>query len=149
MHTSTGLTDFRRVRPIHEPYAVRKGTRRIDDALGSRHPRFPRQTISHSSAGHASSRRVLDQFRHLDVIRRRRAFASRRQRESDVHSRVVVLAVVVDDRADELRLFQHGKRFESVTFAEEIAASKEVASGEEVVHLDADVEVRQLPPSVE
>ena len=60
-----------------------------------------------------------------------------------------MLAVVVDDRADELRLFQHGKRFESVTFAEEIAASKEVASGEEVVHLDADVEVRQLPPSVE
>lgn len=77
------------------------------------------------------------------------AVLNRRRNERNVHTRVVVLAVVVDNGTHKPLLLEHGERLERLALAHPVRALHVLLACEDVVQLAPGIVVRQLPPGVD
>lgn len=92
---------------------------------------------------------VLEEFNHLAVVGGDGAVLNGRHGEGDVHARVVVLSVVVDDGALQAVRLEHRERLEGFALAEDVRRLEVGVAGEEIVQLGAGKEVGDLPVGVD
>ena len=69
--------------------------------------------------------------------------------ERDVHSRVIVCTIVVDESTPEVVLLQHRESVQCLTLGQEVRSLDVLRASQKVVELGSCPEVRRLPPLVD
>lgn len=140
MNASRRCDDVLALLVIHLANGVGKGACTVDYALGADSDiigwlpiTFGDHVLDFGSADAAVV--VLDEARHFGVVQDGSAVEGGSDGDGDVHTRVVMGTVIVDQGANEVSLLEHGKSIESLAPSEEVGAFNAFAASEEVVEL--------------
>jgi hypothetical protein len=93
--------------------------------------------------------RSLVDLDNLGVIRNDGAVLDRGHDQGDVHTRVVVLTIVVDNTSNKTIGFQHWESLEGLSSTHPISGFHVLRTGKEIVQLATGVVVGELPPRVD
>lgn len=149
-----GSDDFLALLIVHLSDRVREGTGAVDDALGldgdvlGRVAILFRDQVLDGGAAE-SALLVLDQACNFGVVGDGGTVQSGSHGNGDVHARVVVGTVVVDEGANQVGLLEHGEGFQSFALGKKVRALNALASSQEIIELGSRPVVRGLPPPVE
>ncbi len=146
VHALAGTDQRRRRRVVEPPQRVGPGAGGVDHHLRAQHPVLAALDVARLDAAHDAV--LLHQPGHRHVVEHRRAEIRRRHRQTDGESRVVELAVVVEDAAAQSLGLDRRQPLERLRFGEEPRRAEAFLARQQVVEAESDAVKRRLPPVV-
>ena len=141
------LEDGGGLRFVHLADAVDEGAGGVDHAAGPEFEFLAAEDVANPCGAYFPV--LLFESDDFDVRGNRRAVLFGGERQADGHAGVVELAVVIDDAGLEALGLEHGETAQRFFAADEFAAAEPEVTGEQVVHDEAGVDVRDFEPVVD